>query len=38
VFSSRHDARRHNIPQARYKVINWPEYDSALQQRGGLTV
>ena len=22
----------------RYKVINWPEYDRALQQRGSLTV
>ena len=31
-------ARRHKIPRARYKVANWPEYDRALQQRGGLTV
>ncbi len=32
------EARRHKIPRARYKVINWPEYDRALQQRGSLTV
>ena len=32
------EARRHKIPRARYKVANWPEYDRALQQRGGLTV
>src|SRR5215212_10123608 len=30
--------RRHKIPRARYKVVNWPEYDRALQQRGSLTV
>jgi len=33
-----HEARRHKIPRARYKVTNWPEYDRALQQRGSLTV
>src|SRR4051794_4655223 len=33
-----HEARRHKIPRARYKVRNWPEYDRALQQRGSLTV
>ncbi len=32
------DPRRHKLPQARYKVTNWPEYDRALQQRGSLTV
>src|SRR5919199_1071722 len=33
-----HEARRHKIPRARYKVTNWPEYDRALQQRGSLTI
>ena len=32
------EPRRHKIPRARYKVINWPVYDGALQQRGNLTV
>ena len=32
------DARRHQIPRARYKVTNWPEYDRALQGGGSLTV
>ncbi len=32
------EPRRHKIPQARYQVTNWPEYDRALQQRGSLTV
>lgn len=32
------ETRRHKIPRARYKVVNWPEYDKALQQRGNLTV
>ena len=32
------EARRHKIPRAHYKVANWPEYDGALQRRGGLTV
>src|SRR3954452_8205252 len=31
-------ARRHKIPQARYRVKNWREYDRALQERGSLTV
>lgn len=22
------EARRHRIPRARYKVTNWPEYDT----------
>ena len=32
------EARRHEIPRARYRVTNWPDYDRALQQRGSLTV
>ena len=32
------EPRRHKIPNARYKVSNWREYDQALQQRGSLTV
>ena len=32
------EARRNKIPRARYRVTNWPEYDGALQRRGGLTV
>src|SRR5919202_3254281 len=32
------EPRRHKIPRARYRVQNWPEYDRALQRRGGLTV
>ena len=31
-------ARRHQIPKARYRVSNWGEYDRALQERGSLTV
>src|SRR5919199_33934 len=31
------EARRHKIPRARYKIANWSEYDTALQQRGSLT-
>src|SRR5271170_684297 len=31
-------ARRHKIPKARYRVMNWPEYDAALVRRGDLTV
>src|SRR3954453_10150446 len=30
--------RRHKIPSARYRVMNWPEYDAALVRRGSLTV
>ncbi len=30
--------RRHKFDKARYKVRNWPEYDRALRNRGGLTV
>jgi hypothetical protein len=32
------EARRHKIPRARYRVMNWPDYDGALQRRGSLTV
>jgi hypothetical protein len=32
------DSRRHKIPKARYRVTNWPEYDSALIRRGSITV
>ncbi len=32
------EARRHKIPRARYKVMNWPAYDRALRQRGSLTI
>jgi transposase len=33
-----HAEHRHHIPQRRYRVTNWPEYDAALRQRGSLTV
>jgi hypothetical protein len=33
-----HAARRHKIPQARYRVKNWREYDQAWQNRGSRTV
>jgi transposase len=32
------ETRRHKIPRANYRVINWPEYDAALVKRGSLTV
>ena len=32
------ERRRHNIPVARYRVTNWPEYDAALVRRGSVTV
>ena len=32
------EKRRHRIPKARYRVQNWPAYDTALRQRGDLTV
>jgi hypothetical protein len=32
------ESRRHKIPKARYRVTNWPEYDTALMRRGSLTV
>jgi hypothetical protein len=31
-------ARRHRIPKQRHRVTNWAEYDTALRQRGSLTV
>ncbi len=30
-------ARRHRIPQARYRVTNWPAYEAGLRRRGDLT-
>src|SRR3712207_4559341 len=33
-----HAARRHRIPQARYRVRNWPAYDAGLRRRGDLTL
>ena len=30
-------ARRHRIPRARYKVMNWPAYEAGLRRRGDLT-
>jgi hypothetical protein len=32
------EGRRHKIPRAKYRVMNWPEYDAALVRRGSLTV
>ena len=35
----KHNAsRRHRIPQARYRVTNWPAYEAGLRRRGDLTV
>lgn len=35
----KHNAcRRHCIGKMKFKVTNWPEYDSGLRQRGSLTV
>ena len=31
-------ARRHRIPQARYRVRNWREYEAGLRRRGDLTL
>ena len=28
------ESRRHKIPKAKYKVVNWPEYNESLRQRG----
>jgi len=33
-----HAARRHRIPQARYRVRNWHEYEAGLTRRGDLTL
>src|SRR5918998_2498974 len=30
--------RRHRIPQARYRVQNWPAYEAGLKRRGDLTL
>ncbi len=30
-------ARRHRIPQARYRITNWAAYDAGLRRRGDLT-
>ena len=30
------EPRRHKIPKARYRVVNWREYDVALRDRGSL--
>ncbi len=30
-------ARRHRIPRAHYRVINWPSYEAGLRRRGDLT-
>jgi hypothetical protein len=32
------ESRRHEIPRARYRLTNWPEYDAALGCRESLTV
>ena len=32
------EGRRHEIPKAKYRVTNWPEYDTALVRRGSLTI
>ena len=31
-------AHRHRIPQARYRVRNWSEYEAGLKRRGDLTL
>jgi hypothetical protein len=31
-------ARRHHIPKQQHRVTNWAEYDTALRQRGSLTI
>src|SRR3954467_15999768 len=31
-------ARRHRIPKARYRVQNWPAYETGLRRRGDLTL
>ena len=33
-----HAEHRHRIPEARYRVTNWAEYDASLRRRGSLTV
>ena len=35
----KHNAvRHHRIPQARYRVTNWPAYEAGLRRRGDLTL
>lgn len=35
----KHNAgKRHHIPEARYAVTNWPEYEAGLKRRGSLTL
>src|SRR4051795_1044398 len=31
-------ARRHRIPETRYRVQNWPAYEAGLKRRGDLTL
>ena len=33
-----HAARRHRIPKARYRVLNWSAYEAGLKRRGDLTL
>jgi transposase len=33
-----HDARRHHIPKAKYRVRNWPTYNAGLCRRGSITL
>jgi hypothetical protein len=33
-----HAEHRHHIPEPRYRVTNWAEYDASLKRRGSLTV
>jgi hypothetical protein len=32
------EPRRHRIPQAKYKVESWQEYNRTLKERGSLTL
>lgn len=32
------DARRHKFSKPKYRVMNWSDYNAALQQRGSLTI
>ena len=32
------DDRRYKFAKAKYRVMNWPDYDAALVRRGDLTV
>ena len=31
-----HALRRHHIPRAKYRVMNWPDYDRGLVRRGDI--